>query len=165
MRLAGSLLYGPDTLWLLGLLFTAGLLLVRARHAWLGTLGELLQRLTTILMMLLLFVVTTPLVVEIAHESGLIRSQYDATSRELSKARDKLEEMNLEIESSIGKKINHFIEQAENIADDISRQVVIRIAVFVLETLLIPLACLWITASVITREYKGQSIMRNDGPF
>ena len=156
MRLAGSLLYGPDTLWLMGLLFAAGLLLVRSRHAALGTLGELLQRLTSILMMLLVFVVTTPLLVEIVHESDLIRSQYDATSRELSEAKGKLEEMNLEIESSIGEKVNRYIEQAETIADDISRQVVIQIAVFVLETLLIPLACLWITASLISREYKAQ---------
>lgn len=156
MRLAGSLLYGPETLWVFGALFIAGLLLVRSGHAWLGTLGQLLQRLTTILMMLLIFVVTTPLLVEIVHDSELIRSEYESTSRELSQAKNKLEQMNLEIESSIGQKVNHFIEQADKIADDISRQVVIQIAVFVLETLLIPLACLWITASLISREYKAQ---------
>ncbi len=51
--------------------------------------------------------------------------------------------------SALGQRYQGYIEEATALADRISRQVVVQIAVFVLETLVIPLAGLWLAGLAI----------------
>ena len=51
--------------------------------------------------------------------------------------------------SALGQRYQGYIDEATALADRISRQVVVQIAVFVLETLVIPLAGLWLAGLAI----------------
>ena len=55
--------------------------------------------------------------------------------------------------SELGKRYQGYIDEATELADRVSRQVVVQIAVFALETLLIPLFGLWVAAMVVRRVF------------
>ncbi|HHH38205.1 MAG TPA: hypothetical protein ENK50_01345 [Sedimenticola sp.] len=57
--------------------------------------------------------------------------------------------------STLGQRIDRYIGEATRVADQVSHDVVTQIAIFVLETLLIPMALLWLTGRMLARQLPG----------
>lgn len=191
LRLVGGLLFGEGLLWSMIALYALGYGLRRAGGAWLTGLGDALHKGLVVFLALLLYTIITPLLVQLIHDTQLVQKEYQASSSQLTQARDRLAEMNLEMESvvegsppassscdgvtecmeafadtigrlseemigysTISRKFDSYIEEATRIADRVSHQVVIQIAVFVLETLLIPLAMLWLMTRLVAHHLR-----------
>jgi hypothetical protein len=144
LKLAGGFVLLP---WLP--LCLAGLLLLRfaiPRGSALDAFDPMLMRAVRVGLVVWAFSATTPWLIDSVHHSDVVQQHYAAATRDLENAGRELGDM-AQIESpwDIDRaSLRESIRTLTSMADNLSRQAIVVLAVFVFEVLLLPILIFWI---------------------
>lgn len=150
LKLLGAIVLPP---WLpmalLGLLL---LYLPLARHAATRGVAGLVLRLVRAGLVVWVFAAVTPWLIDAVHGSDAIQGHYAEATADLDRAGERLRglialERPWEIDRD---EISDTTNTLTAMADDLSRQAIVVLAVFVFEVLLLPLAIFWIASRAVT---------------
>lgn len=149
LKLLGGFLLVP---WLPAILLV--LLLIRVgleRCAGCDEPRRMLLRIVRVGSVIWLFAALTPWVIDGVHSSAVIQQHYQAASQSLENAGSQLRSLadvtspwNIDREQ-----LFRNMDELVKMADRLSRQAIIVLAVFVFEVLLVPLAIFWISSRVL----------------
>lgn len=156
-RFLSELLFSDALLWLTFGLFMLGMLLNRFTGVGDQTIAILITRLSKGLVILLVATIGTALITNWIHDSHIIQESFTLSSNQLENELSDLNTMNDQLTGSnddecgsLKECATYYADQATLKAENISRNVVIQIAIFVLETLFIPLIGIWLAGRFIT---------------
>ncbi|OOZ39059.1 hypothetical protein BOW53_13060 [Solemya pervernicosa gill symbiont] len=155
LRIFGELLYDPALLISLGVLYVVGLAALISGASSLQRVGNLLHRMTAIIFAAVIFAVLTPIAVDQLHSAEFVQSNYQDSLANLIQAGDGIE--SLAGHSSgwdIGKRLEESLQEAKKISEQVTKELVIQLAVVVLEAILLPLMMLWLTSRFIGYELR-----------
>jgi hypothetical protein len=149
LRLFGEFIVLP---WMpLALLILLVLRLRLERCGGCVEINQLLLRLVRVGIVLWSFAVLTPLVIDQLHHSDIVQGHYDRATQELEAAGRQLS--NLGDAESLWKvdenRIRASLAELRTMADRVSEQAIIVLAVFVFEVVLVPLVIFWITSRML----------------
>ncbi len=145
LRLCGEVLYAPAVLWVLGGMYLVGLAALLARTPQLRQGGRMLHRLTAIGVAVVAFAVLTPVAVDRLHHSAYLHGEYQSSLDNLTHASHELGNIaDLSGGWNIRERLEQSLQKAKQVSERVTREFVIQLAVIVLETLLVPLAALWL---------------------
>jgi hypothetical protein len=149
LKLLGAIVLPP---WLpmvlLGLLL---LYLPLASRGVTQTLAMLLLRLVRAGLVVWVFAAATPWLIAAVHDSDAVQSRYVEATEALEQAGDRLRGL-VAIESPWEmdrQAIGETTKTLTGMADDLSRQAIVVLAVFVFEVLLVPLGIFWIASRAV----------------
>ena len=149
LKILGGLLLSP---WIpTGLLLLLGLRLALVHRSACSGLNQALLRLVRIGIVVWGFAVLTPWVIDGIHHSDIIQDHYQHATAEMESASRQLAALG---ESDTAwafeeDRVRETLHELKDMADRLSEQAVIVLAVFVFEVLMIPLLILWTTSRVL----------------
>ena len=148
LKLAGGLLLSP---WVpLGLLLLLALRLALEHCATCAGLGQLLMRFVRLGVVLWGFAAFTPWVIDGIHRSDVVQDHYRQASAEMAAAGQRLGALGEDDVWTIEEeRIRETLVELKDMADRLSEQAIIVLAVFVFEVLMIPLAVFWISSRLM----------------
>lgn len=149
LKLAGEFVIAP---WLpLALCGLLALRLLLYRRYADSDLGPLLAQMVRIGIVVWAFAALTPWVIDSVHESSIVQSHYQQATQDFEDAGQQLRGI-VDLASPLDidrGKITSRMDQLTGMADRLSRQAIIVLAVFVFEVLLVPLLIFWISARIL----------------
>lgn len=110
--------------------------------------NQLLMRVVRVGIVIWAFAVVTPWVIDGVHESDVIQQHYQAATRDMENAGASLRDM-LDLQSPWDidrSRVAEGMSELTTMADRLSKQAIVVLAVFAFEVLLVPLLIFWVTA-------------------
>lgn len=158
-RFLSELILSPLLLWLAMGLYLMGQLLPQVEDGNTSLLvSSVLMRLSTAAVILISAFIGMALTTDAVHQSNQVQNEFNQSQRQLDENLIQLQQINTGLLGQtetiecdgMGDCAQYYARQATESAETISRSVITQIAIFVLETLLIPLSGLWLAARLIT---------------
>ena len=157
LKLMGNFLLLP---WVpLLLLALLGVRIALDRCAACGDFNQLLMRIVRVGIVVSAFAIATPWVIDGVHKSDAIQQHYQQATQEMEAAGARLRNMvDLQSPWDIDKdRIAEGMSELTTMADRLSKQAIVVLAVFAFEVLLVPLLIFWITARAVLNPAPGDA--------
>lgn len=100
--------------------------------------AEASARTVALAVALVAYLLAFPLVSEAIHHTDVVSGHFESAVADFRGAQSLLEEIKLN-DSTVKEQLGNFVVEAKRLASELTRQVVVQISVFVLETVLVPL--------------------------
>lgn len=170
-RILSDFILSPILLWLAMGLLILGQLMTQQQNKPGQFLGLLFSRLSAAAVILVTVFIGMAVATEAIHQSSLVQAEYQRSHQQLDENLLDLQQMNAELLGEPAPNTcegmrdcaQYYAEKASQYAESISRSVITQIAIFVLETLLMPLFCIWLAARLITIYVIRRRPITNEG--
>ncbi|ROR32382.1 hypothetical protein [Inmirania thermothiophila] len=107
-------------------------------------LAAAVQRPLAAVLALWLFVLATPIATDLVHRAPPVRDRAEAAAAALEAARARLARFDLTAATPDRETVRGWLAEAQALADTLAEQAVLALAVLLLETVVVPLAALWL---------------------
>lgn len=96
------------------------------------------------------FIWLTPLAMDAVHNAPPVAERYAAAEAALEEAQQRLGAISLDGDLPDRASLEHWVEDVGNLAEGLSKRLLVQLSTFLLETLLVPLAIFWIAARAVS---------------